>query len=94
MTKIFSVRNLNYVVNGTRILNSIDFDAELGDYVTIIGPSGSGKSTFLKILATLLTPTSGTIMYHGEDQLAIPKLNTVRKFLIVFSNPRCLGNGA
>lgn len=46
MTKIFSVRNLNYVVNGTRILNSIDFDAELGDYVTIIGPSGSGKSTF------------------------------------------------
>ncbi|MDB8858673.1 ABC transporter ATP-binding protein [Pediococcus acidilactici] len=91
MTKIFSVRNLNYVVNGTRILNSIDFDAELGDYVTIIGPSGSGKSTFLKILATLLTPTSGTIMYHGEDQLAIPKIEYRKEVSYCFQQPTLFG---
>lgn len=42
-------------------------DIRKGEVVFVIGPSGSGKSTFLRCLNLLETPTSGTILFEGED---------------------------
>jgi heme exporter protein A len=47
------------------ILNELDFNAERGEFVGLVGPNGAGKTTFLRILATLASPTSGQIRIGG-----------------------------
>ena len=47
-------------------LKGVDFDIDKGEIVGIIGRNGSGKSTLLKILAGVLTPTSGSIQVKGK----------------------------
>ena len=47
-------------------LNDISFEIKKGETVGIIGPNGSGKSTILKLIAGVMSPTSGTINVHGN----------------------------
>ena len=56
------------------VLKDISVTINKGDVVCVIGPSGSGKSTFLRCLNMLEKPTSGKIIFDGED-LAAPKAN-------------------
>lgn len=48
-------------------LRNVNFTVESGEYVAIMGESGSGKTTLLNIIASLDSPTSGTVMLDGED---------------------------
>ena len=48
-------------------IQDIDFAAEKGEYLGIIGATGSGKSTFIQHLNGLLKPTSGRVLYDGRD---------------------------
>ncbi|WP_313696296.1 ABC transporter ATP-binding protein [Halorarum halobium] len=48
-------------------LKGVDFDADRGEMVTVIGPSGSGKSTMLNVIGLLDTPTEGTVRLDGRD---------------------------
>ncbi|GAA0313125.1 ABC transporter ATP-binding protein [Halarchaeum salinum] len=48
-------------------LKGVDFHADRGEMVTIIGPSGSGKSTMLNIIGLLDTPTEGTVLLDDDD---------------------------
>jgi lipoprotein-releasing system ATP-binding protein len=49
------------------VLKGIDLEIERGEMVTIVGPSGAGKSTLLHLIGTLDLPTSGRILYEGQD---------------------------
>lgn len=49
------------------VLKGIDTTVSAGDVLCIIGPSGSGKSTFLRCLNMLEVPTSGQIIFEGND---------------------------
>jgi lipoprotein-releasing system ATP-binding protein len=49
------------------ILKGIDLVIEQGEMLAVVGPSGAGKSTLLQILGTLDLPTSGAILYEGQD---------------------------
>lgn len=49
------------------VFKNISLDVEIGDRIAIIGKSGAGKSTFLHLLGTLEEPTSGTVLFHGQD---------------------------
>jgi len=49
----------------TRVLDGLSFDVRDGDFVSIIGPSGCGKSTIFNIVAGLLAPDEGTLIYEG-----------------------------
>ena len=48
-------------------LSDVDFSAERGKMVTIVGPSGSGKSTLLNMIGLLDTPTAGVVRLDGRD---------------------------
>ena len=48
-------------------LDKVDFSVEAGEYVAVIGRTGSGKSTLIQHLHGLLKPTSGQVLFDGED---------------------------
>jgi len=48
-------------------LSGIDLRLEKGEFLTILGPNGAGKTTLIKILATLMRPTSGLVRVAGYD---------------------------
>ena len=54
-----------------RPLDDLSFDADDGELVAVLGPSGCGKTTLLSCLAGLLTPTSGSISFRGDDLVGL-----------------------
>ena len=50
-----------------KVLNGINYEVNKGEKIVVVGPSGSGKSTFLRCLNLLEKPTSGQIIFDGED---------------------------
>ncbi|HET7755143.1 MAG TPA: ABC transporter ATP-binding protein [Anaeromyxobacteraceae bacterium] len=52
------------------VLRGLDLEIARGDLVALTGPSGAGKSTFLHILGTLDSPTTGSVVFDGEDVFA------------------------
>ncbi|HEX2316031.1 MAG TPA: ATP-binding cassette domain-containing protein [Thermomonospora sp.] len=54
-------------------VRGLDLDIEAGELVALLGPNGAGKSTTLRMLTTLLTPTSGTAEVAGRDVVADPR---------------------
>ena len=57
---------------GLQALDHLSFSVQPQEFLCVLGPSGSGKSTLLRILAGLLEPTDGEVIYQGE-QLAGPR---------------------
>ena len=64
---ILQVKHLSKSFGTHEVLRDIDFTVSKGDVTSIIGASGSGKSTLLRCINLLETPTSGEILYHGEN---------------------------
>ena len=72
MTPIIRADHLRHVYSaGTPFekvaIDDIDLAIPAGQFVGIIGHTGSGKSTFIQHLNGLLAPTSGTVLFDGED---------------------------
>ena len=64
---ILKVNHLSKAFGNHEVLRDIDFTVNKGDVTSIIGASGSGKSTLLRCINLLENPTSGEILYHGEN---------------------------
>lgn len=69
MEKIIDIQHLSKDFGSHRVLRDIDFSVNKGEVVSIIGSSGSGKSTLLRCINLLEKPTSGQIIYNGENIL-------------------------
>ncbi len=54
-------------IEDVQVLTNVELQVRHGESIAILGVSGSGKSTLLHILGTLDTPTSGTVMFDGQD---------------------------
>lgn len=61
------VKDLKKYFGELEVLKKIDCHIKPGECVVVIGPSGSGKSTFLRCLNRLEEPTSGSILFDGQD---------------------------
>ena len=64
---IIEVRHLSKSFGTHVVLRDVDFTVKPGDVTCVIGASGSGKSTLLRCINLLETPTSGSILFHGQD---------------------------
>ncbi|MGL4572468.1 MAG: ABC transporter ATP-binding protein [Clostridium sp.] len=64
---ILKLNNINYKLENTDILKNINLKVNEGDCVSLIGSSGSGKSTLLKICSSLISQTSGDILFNSKD---------------------------
>ena len=64
---MIDVKNLCKSFGGHEVLKGVNEHIEKGEKVVIIGPSGSGKSTFLRCLNLLEEPTSGDIIFEGQN---------------------------
>ncbi len=67
MDRILEIKHLGKSFGSHEVLRDIDFTVNKGDVTSIIGASGSGKSTLLRCINLLENPTSGEILYHGEN---------------------------
>ena len=66
---ILQVNHLSKSFGKHEVLKDINFTVKAGDVTSIIGASGSGKSTLLRCINLLEIPTSGEILFHGENIL-------------------------
>lgn len=82
---IIEARNIEKSFGSLKVLKGVDFQAEKGEVVSIMGASGAGKSTLLQILGTLSTPDGGSLVIDGQDVLSLDS-----KALSAFRNT-CLG---
>jgi polar amino acid transport system ATP-binding protein len=66
---LLQVRKLTKEFDGKAVLRGVDLDLAEGQVRVIMGPSGCGKSTLLRCLNRLVEPTSGQVLFRGEDVL-------------------------
>ena len=88
METIIKVEHLSKKFGENEVLKDINYEIKQGEVVVIIGPSGSGKSTFLRCMNLLETPTSGQILFEGQD-ITDPKNDIFKmreKMGMVFQN--------
>ena len=68
--EILQLININKIYGEkiiTKVLNNVNLTFYEGEFVAVIGQSGSGKSTLLNIIGSLDKPTSGDILFKGEN---------------------------
>lgn len=83
---IVEVKNLVKKFKDSVAVNNITFNVKRGEIFAFLGPNGAGKTTSIKMLTTLLLPTSGKIKINGFDP--VTNQHEVRKsFGIVFQDP-------
>jgi ABC-2 type transport system ATP-binding protein len=72
MDNIISVEKLTKTFNGLTAVNNITFSVKSGEIFGFLGPNGAGKTTTIKVLTTLLHPTSGSVLVNGFDPVKEP----------------------
>ncbi len=78
MSNIVEVKNLKKSFGTHEVLKGVDFSVNSGDVTCILGASGSGKSTLLRCINLLETPTSGEIIYNGENIMNTKNIHKYR----------------
>jgi branched-chain amino acid transport system ATP-binding protein len=69
---LLEVTHLRKEFGGLVAVDSVDFRIERGTVASLIGPNGAGKTTFSNILTGVYKPTSGTVVFDGEDVTGKP----------------------
>jgi len=64
---VIQIKDLTKDFGDNKVLKGVNEEIKKGEVVVVIGPSGSGKSTFLRCLNLLEIPTSGHIVFEGQD---------------------------
>jgi len=83
---MIEVENLTKKFGEFTAVDNISFSVEKGEIFAFLGPNGAGKTTTIKILTTLLRPTSGRVSLNGKDPLR-EKYEARCSFGIVFQDP-------
>ena len=80
---IIEVSHLTKKFSSLTAVNDVSFSVKKGEIFAFLGPNGAGKSTTIKILTTLLLPTSGQVTVNGFN-IATQKDQVRKSFGIIF----------
>lgn len=72
MEKALSVQKLSKKYSQTLAANEVSFDIEKGEIFALIGPNGAGKTTTIRMVSTLIQPTSGDAFVNGFSVVTEP----------------------
>ena len=64
---LLEVKGLTTIVSGYTILNNLDFSVEENELRVLLGPNGAGKTTLIAMITGQFKPTSGKIIFNGQD---------------------------
>lgn len=81
LTKIYKLKEKHKSITA---VDNVNLDVFNGEILGLLGPNGAGKTTFLKMLCTLLSPTSGTATIYGYD--IIKEQKKVKEFISLMLN--------
>ncbi|MDR2296220.1 MAG: ATP-binding cassette domain-containing protein [Clostridiales Family XIII bacterium] len=64
---MLKLQSIDYSINGSKILDDINFDAPVGKVTVLLGPSGAGKTTLLRCINALNVPDKGRILFNDRE---------------------------
>lgn len=79
-----SIQSLSKHYGAVRAVDSVSFDIDAGEFLTLLGPSGSGKTTLLMMIAGFTRPNAGSIRIDGQEIVHLPPHK--RNIGMVFQN--------
>ncbi|MGC1030395.1 iron efflux ABC transporter ATP-binding subunit FetA [Pantoea agglomerans] len=88
---LLDVQDVAFSVGDRQLLKPVSLQLYQGDCVLLTGPSGSGKSTFLKILASLIAPTSGQLFFRNSDITTLRAEAYRQQVSYCFQTPQLFG---
>jgi len=89
---VLELQALSRHFGGVKAVDGLDLSVAAGQIFGLIGPNGSGKSTTVNVITGLLPPTSGKILFRGEDLAALPTHRRLRAGIArTFQNIRLFG---
>ena len=69
---MLNVRGISAQYGRARVLTDVGFDVEEGEIVSVVGANGAGKSTLVRVISGMIRPTSGQIIFCGENVTSRP----------------------
>ncbi|MFD3419840.1 NHLP bacteriocin export ABC transporter permease/ATPase subunit [Streptomyces decoyicus] len=82
--------SFRYTDDGPLVLDEVSLRVEPGEFVAVVGPSGCGKSTLLRLLIGFDKPSSGNVLYDGQDLAALDQAAVRRQCGVVLQNAQPL----
>lgn len=89
---LIELENVGYQVDDTAILTDINLNIDKEEWVTVTGPSGGGKSTLVRIIASLLSKTSGRLTFAGQPIESYDPVAYRRRVSYSFQQPTLFGD--
>lgn len=93
---IIELKNVNKSYSDKPVVKNVSLAIRRGEFVTLLGPSGCGKTTTLRMLAGFEQPTSGQVLFNGQDITDLPphkrNINTVFQKYALFPHLNVFGN--
>ena len=93
---LFEIKDIGYQAHESRVIDGYALNVEAGKHLLLLGPSGCGKTTLMNIMAGLLRPSTGRVIFEGKGYsgLSDPALDRLRaeNFGFVFQRLHLIGH--
>ena len=96
--RLIELKGISKSFDGTEALSSVDLYIRKCEFITLLGPSGCGKTTMLRIIGGFEFPTTGQVLFEGQDITNVPpyrrRVNTVFQKYALFPHMNVFDNVA
>lgn len=86
MSPLLTLENISFAYNAKRVLNSISFSVDKGEYISIVGPNGSGKTTLLQTMCGYFKPEIGDVYYLGQNVHKMDTRERAKHFAVIYQH--------